>query len=112
MRFALLVILATFATAGCKGDRDKCEKAARNYAELMLRDRLWKKANEEIAALPKDQQELARSKKLSEFTNELEGNIDFFTEQCMSANNDEQVACMIDAKTAEAVAKCAEPAGK
>lgn len=104
MRFVVLAVLVLF---GCKGDRDKCEKAARNYAELMY----WKKANAEIAALPAAEQPLARQKKLSAFTNELETSIDFVTEQCVSANNEEQVECMIAAKTAEAVAKCADPAG-
>ena len=107
MRFVSLVLFAMLVLPACKGDRDKCEKAARNYAELMY----WKKANAEIAAMPKAEQSLARQKKLSAFTNELEGNIDFVTEQCVSANNDEQVDCMIAAKTAEEVQKCADPAG-
>lgn len=104
MRFALLVVLALSA---CKGDRTKCEEAARNYATLMY----WKKADAEIAALPAQDQDLARKKKLAAFTNELETKIDFVTEQCVSANNEEQVDCMIKAKTADEVAKCADPAG-
>lgn len=109
MRFVRVVICASLALqlGACKGDRTKCEKAARNYAELMY----WKQANAELAALPEAEREEARKKKLSAFTNELESNIDFVTEQCVSANNDEQVDCMIAAKTAEAVAKCADPAG-
>ena len=104
MRCALLLVVALSA---CKGDRTKCEAAARNYATLMY----WKKADAEIAALPAAEQELARKKKLSAFTNELETKIDFVTEQCVSANNDEQVDCMIAAKTADEVGKCADPAG-
>ena len=107
MSFVRVVLVATIALAGCKGDKDKCEKAARNYAELMY----WKKANAEIEKLPVEEQAAARQKKLSAFTNELESNIDFITSQCVSANNEEQVECMIAAKTAEEVAKCAGPAG-
>ncbi len=108
MRFVRLVIFAALvATPACKGDQAKCEKAARNYAELMY----WKRVNAEIAALPPAEQNLARQKALSAYTNDLENNIDFITQQCVSANNDEQVACMIAAKTAEAIAKCADPAG-
>lgn len=107
MRYARLVIFAALLAPACKGDKQKCEQAARNYAELMF----WKKANAEIDALPESERELARKKKMSAFTNELENNIDFITEQCVSANNEKQVDCMIKSKTAEEVSKCADPAG-
>jgi hypothetical protein len=107
MRYVCVVIFAALLGTACKGDKQKCEQAARNYAELMF----WKKANTEINALPEAERDLARKKKMSAFTNELENNIDFITEQCVSANNEKQVECMIAAKTAEAVAKCADPAG-
>jgi hypothetical protein len=109
MRYVRVVIFAAFAvqSAACKGDKAKCEQAARNYAELTY----WKRANAEIAALPESERDLERKKRMSAFTNELETSIDFVTEQCVSANNEEQVECMIAAKTAEAVAKCADPAG-
>ena len=105
MRFSLLV-LAVLALGACKGDRDKCEKAARNYFEL----RFWAKTNKELAALPEDQRELARKKKMSEYINKVEELIDFKVQQCVSANNEEQVDCMIAAKTDEEAVKCAEPA--
>lgn len=92
---------------GCKGDPQKCEEAARNYATLMF----WKRTDVEIAALPLEKQKAARTRKLSEFTNGLEKDIDFYTSQCVSANNDDQVDCMIAAKTAEQAQKCAELAG-
>ena len=107
MRYVPLVIFAALLAPACKGDKNKCEQAARNYAELMF----WKKANAEIESLPEAERSLARQKKLSAFTNELEGNIDFITQQCVSANNEEQVDCMIKSKTAEEVQKCADPAG-
>jgi hypothetical protein len=103
-RSQLLVLVAGVLLAGCKGDRQKCEQAARNYATLTF----WKKTDAELAQLPEVEREPARKKKLSKFTNELEKDIDFFTGQCMSANNDEQVDCMLAAKTAEQVGKCAE----
>ncbi|MBA3394441.1 MAG: hypothetical protein H0T89_17480 [Deltaproteobacteria bacterium] len=102
MRAALVVVL--LALAACKGDAQKCEQASRNYATLMY----WKKANARIDALPEAERQLAREKELSKFTNALEADVDFFVRQCQSANNDEQVDCMIAAKTAEAVAKCAD----
>ncbi|MBA3502787.1 MAG: hypothetical protein M4D80_39690 [Myxococcota bacterium] len=110
MRYLRVVIFAAISLAvgtACKGDQQKCEQAARNYAELVY----WKKANAEIDALPESERKLARQKKLSAFTNELENSIGFITEQCVSANNEEQVDCMIKAKTFEAVTKCADPAG-
>lgn len=105
MRWLFAAPLLAIALLGaCRGNAQKCEQAARNYATLMY----WKKADAEIAKLPVDQQELAREKKLSLFTNELEKDIDFFVRQCQSANNDDQVDCMIAAKTADAAKKCAE----
>ena len=101
-----VIFAASCLLVACKGDRNKCEQAARNYAELVY----WQKANKEIDALPEAERDLARKKKLSQYTNELEGNIDFFTQQCISANNDDQVECMIKAKTGDEAMKCADPA--
>ncbi|HEU0032276.1 MAG TPA: hypothetical protein VFQ53_16710 [Kofleriaceae bacterium] len=106
MRTVVLALALALATAACKGDAQKCEQAARNYATLTF----WKGANAEIEKAPPAQRDALRKKKLSAFTNELEANIDFYVQQCQSANNDDQVDCMIAAKTAEDVAKCAEPA--
>jgi len=105
MRSLLLLVVAMGLTA-CKGDRVKCEQAARNFATLTF----WKKTDAELALLPVAEQKLAREKKLSTFTNELEKDVDFYTQQCVSANNTEQIDCMIAAKTAEQVAKCADVA--
>ncbi len=105
MRFVRVVMfLAVVALPGCKGDRAKCETAVRNYADLMG----WKAANAEIDALPEGERALARKKKLSQMTNELESKIDFVVDQCVSANNEEQVNCMIAAKTADQASKCAD----
>jgi hypothetical protein len=104
MRLAVAVAALALTLPACKGDPQKCEQAARNYATLTY----WKRTDAELAKLPPEQQKLARSKKLSEFTNGLEHDIDFFVQQCVSANNDDQVDCMIAAKTADEVGKCAD----
>ncbi len=103
MRFACVLVLCLAAMA-CKGDREKCEQAARNYATLTF----WERTNGEIARLPAEKREGVRKKKLSEFTNELETKIDTVVSQCQSANNEDQVDCMIAAKTAKASIECAE----
>ena len=102
----LLVALSAsvLGLLGCKGDPNKCEQAARNYATLVY----WKRADAEIAKLPKEQRDADRKKRLSKFTNELESEIDFIVKQCVNANNDEQTDCMIAAKTGDEAAKCAD----
>jgi hypothetical protein len=108
LAFAAVLGVSVLALQACKGDPQKCEQAARNYATLTY----WKRVDAEIALLPPDKQKGARTRKLSEFTNALEHDIDFFTSQCVSANNDTQVDCMIAAKTADEVGKCADLASK
>lgn len=102
-------LLVTLVLLGaCKGDAQRCEQAARNYATLMY----WKTAEAELAQLPAEKRASARKKKVSEFTNELETKIDFVVSQCQSANNDDQVDCMIAAKTADQALACAKLVGK
>ena len=97
-------LLAGVGGLGCKGDRVQCEKAARNYATLVF----WERTDAELAKLPAAERDRERSKRLSKFTNELESQIDFFIDQCVRANNDDQVDCMISAKTREEALKCAK----
>ena len=104
MRFACLVAVAFVTFTGCKGDREKCEQAARNFATLTY----WERVNKEIAERPAAERDGLRKKKVSEFTNELETKIDTVVSQCQSANNDEQVDCMIAAKTATEALACAD----
>jgi hypothetical protein len=108
MRARTLVVLLSASLLGglgCKGDRVKCEKAARNYATLVY----WQRAEAEMAKLPtKEERDAERKKRLSKFTLELEKDIDFFVTQCVSANNDDMVDCMIDAKTGDEASKCAD----
>ncbi len=106
MRFVGLVLCLALGTVGCRADAQRCEKAARNFATLTF----WKKTDAEIAAAPANQRKELRKKKLAEFTAELEHNIQFWVGQCQSANNDDQIDCMIDAKTAEEALDCADVA--
>jgi hypothetical protein len=102
MRLLLLAVLC--AIVGCKGDREKCEAASRNFATLMF----WSQAEPLIAKAPADQRDKLRKEKLACFTYELETKIDVVVTQCQAANNDEQVDCMIAAKTADQALACAE----
>jgi MYXO-CTERM domain-containing protein len=103
MRTAALLLLLLSAL-GCKGDRDKCTKAAQHFAELMY----WEKANADIAKLPLEQQDAERKRKLVEFTRELDAQLDFRITQCVSAANDRQSECIIAAKTRAEALECAE----
>jgi gas vesicle protein len=100
----LVIFAVVTCLAACKADAQRCEQAARNFATLVY----WKKADAEIAKEPPDRRASVRKKKLSQFTSELEGQIDTVVSQCQNANNDEQIECMIAAKTAEEALACAE----
>jgi hypothetical protein len=97
-----LASVVGFGALGCKGDRNKCEEACRNYATLTY----WEKTDIEIAATPEAERENLKKKRLAEFTNYLEQGVDLCTNQCASANNDEQIDCMRNAKTGPEVRKC------
>lgn len=103
MRRLLVLALVLSPLAACKGDRDKCEKAARNYATLVY----WGKADAALSQLPESERANARSKMQTAFDTELEGEITAITSQCVSANNDDMVDCMIKAKTSAQALKCA-----
>jgi hypothetical protein len=98
-----LVVVSTLAI-GCKGDPVKCDKACRNYAELVF----WDKANAEIDAAPVAQRDELRKQKLAEFTKNLELGINTCTSKCLSANNDDQTKCLLNAKTGKEAKTCAE----
>ncbi len=101
MRRAVLIAVLGLLAA-CKGDRQKCESACRNYGTLLY----WDIADKQIQAAPADQREAMRKRKLGEFSSQLENGVDTCVNQCTSANNDKQVDCMIGAKTADEAAKC------
>ena len=97
---SLLVISA--GLAGCKGDPVKCEAGCRNYATLVY----WKQADAEIAKLPADQRDALRKKKLGELDKKLESGLDMCTSQCMSANKEDDIDCLVAAKTADQASDC------
>lgn len=103
MRWLAVVCFVCFAGCqSCKGDPEKCDQACRNYAELVF----WDGANAEIDKLPVAERDAARKQKLAEFARNLERGIDLCTSKCVSANNTDDMKCMIAAKTAKAVKAC------
>ncbi len=98
----MFVAFALLASCG-RGDQQKCDLACRNYASLMF----WKDADPIIAAAPEDQRAALRKQKLAEFASKLENGVDFCVSKCQAANNDGQMKCMTEAKTAKAVKACA-----
>ena len=92
-----------FVTA-CKGDPQKCERALRNYMQLVY----WEKADAEIAAAPAEKRDALRKDKLAEFEREMQQGLQTVTTQCVSANNDDTVNCMIGAKTAAQAKACVD----
>jgi hypothetical protein len=108
MRLArlVLVVLATalggLGASGCKADAVRCEQAVRNYATLVY----WYNVDKEVNASPVEKRDTLRKRKLGEFDSKLENNVDMAVSQCQSANNDEQIDCMIAAKTGEQALLC------
>ncbi|HUS32935.1 MAG TPA: hypothetical protein VMZ53_30745 [Kofleriaceae bacterium] len=102
MRHLLAAVLLATLAIGCKGDPEKCDKACRNYAELIF----WEKANAEIDAAPADKRDELRKTKLAEFTKNLELGINTCTSKCLSANNDDDTKCLLAAKTAQQAKDC------
>lgn len=101
---AVLAVAALTTLGACKGDRQKCETACRNYGTLLY----WEISDKEIQAAPADKQVSLRKRKLAEFSSQLENGVDVCVNQCSSANNDKQMNCMIEAKTAAEAKKCTE----
>ncbi len=97
-----VVIAVVGLLAACKGDRDKCEKACRNYGTLLY----WDIADQAIQAAPPAERDALRRRKLGEFSSLLENGVDTCVNQCTSANNDKQIDCMAGAKTAADAKKC------
>jgi len=99
-----LVCALALVLGACKGDPAKCEKAVRNYYSLQF----WDKAEAEIKAAPPAKQDELRKTKLSQFEAEMAKGVDTVVMQCVSANNDTMVDCMIDAKTAAEAKACGD----
>jgi hypothetical protein len=101
-----LILLSSLAVlgSGCKGDREKCMKAAQHFAELVF----WDRENAKIAQLPPEQRDTARKERLVDFQHELDAQLDFRVQQCVAANNDDQADCINRAKTAAEALACAD----
>jgi hypothetical protein len=97
-----LVLALTLLLGACKGDAVKCEQGCRNFATLVY----WKHADAEINAAPPDKRDALRKRKLGEFDSKLENGIDMCVSQCQSANNTDDIDCMIAAKTADQALAC------
>jgi hypothetical protein len=97
------LLLASFVLAGCKGDRVQCETACRNYGTLQY----WDKNDPLIASAPADQRDAMRREKLADFETALESGVETCITQCVSANNQTTIDCMIGAKSAKAARACA-----
>jgi hypothetical protein len=100
----LIPITFAAALAGCRGDRVKCEKAARNYHQL----KYWKKAEAEIAAAPPEKRDQMRKDAVVKFEHEEEVGTVALVTRCVAANDDDTVNCLIEAKTAEQADACAD----
>jgi hypothetical protein len=66
----------------------------------------WKEADVEIANAKPDQREALKKQKLGEVSSKIEAGIDFCVSKCQSADNDDQIKCMIEAKTPERAKQC------
>ncbi|MGE0548449.1 MAG: hypothetical protein AB7O24_15340 [Kofleriaceae bacterium] len=106
--FGLVLLLAA-----CKGDRVKCEAACRNGATLMFPKMIEAEVQKECAALPdKDPNSAAceaiRKRKLTERAARIDKGLQLCVNQCVSANNEEQMDCLLAAKTGSEASKCTD----
>ena len=104
VRGAAIALVAAAALAACMGDPVKCHDGCRNVATLIY----WKATEPEIAAVPPEQRAQLRKAKVDEFQKYLDQGLEMCTTQCQSANNTEQIDCMLNAKTGEQAAVCSK----
>lgn len=104
MRVSLALVML-FAVA-CQGDPKKCEQAVRNYHSLLF----WEQANKEIGSAAPAQRAALRTEKNTQFLHEETRALPTLISQCTTANNEDQVSCLIAAKTADQARKCADHA--
>ncbi|MGE0872710.1 MAG: hypothetical protein AB7P03_29410 [Kofleriaceae bacterium] len=110
LRFGGLIVLVLGFTA-CKGDPVKCEKACRKGATLMFPKMIEAEIAKECAALPdKDpaspECEAIRKRKLTERAARIDKGLQLCVNQCVSANNEDQMDCLLAAKTGDEATKC------
>lgn len=90
---ALLSLALGLVGSACgKADAKKCEQMCRNYATITFRD-------VEAAKLPPEKREEALAEKLKQ-------GMDFCVNKCRSANNDDQIDCVIAAKSVSQLHAC------
>ena len=83
-------------------DAAACERACRNYATL----KYWSAADPALAQLPEGEREAARRQKTADLAAKLDAGLASCRDQCLTANNAKQTACMGGATTVEAIAAC------
>lgn len=99
---AVLGLFALAALGGCKGDPVKCEQGCRNYAQLVF----WKSSEAQINAAPAEERDAMRKAAPDKLKKELDAGIQQCVSQCQSANNTDDVDCMIAAKTGDQALAC------
>ena len=104
MRVSLALVML-FAVA-CQGDPKKCEQAVRNYHSLLF----WEKADQDIGSAAPADRDALRKEKTAQFQHEETRALPTLISQCTTANNEDQVSCLIAAKTAAQARKCADQA--
>lgn len=83
-------------------DDTTCDRACRNFASL----KFWASAELEVAVLPPADQPAARARKQAELTAKLDAGVGACKQQCLTAGNAAQTACIGAAKTVEDLAAC------
>lgn len=92
------------ALAGCRVDANKCEQACRNSATL----KYWREADKAIAASPAEQRDALRKQKVAELDKMIADGLDGCVLRCQSGRNEDQVDCLIAARTAEQATTCTQ----
>jgi hypothetical protein len=98
----LILALTGMLLWACKGDPVKCNEGCRNFASLVF----WKNAEARIAAAPPEQRDALRKTFLSKYDSDLDEGIELCVSQCRSANNSDDIDCLIAAKTADRASAC------
>jgi hypothetical protein len=99
----LWILLVVSGLAACKKPSvQECDKACRNANRLLF----WDEAEKAAAELPESERAAFMKSKEEQFHSTLQAGIDHCIAQCRSADNDAQIKCLTDAKTADDVRKC------
>jgi hypothetical protein len=102
MKLCIAALCLAAAVAGCKGDAVKCDQACRNYFTLLY----WADADPKIASAPPAERDAMRKQLLAEFDAKMTRGVDVCSTKCVSADDEKDTDCMIEAKTPAAVKAC------